>query len=206
MQQWNKIFKKEGKVFTKVQEDIPRILRLFKKHKVKRILDLGCGSGRHIIYFAKNGFNVYGIDIADEGLKITNSWSEKEKVKVNLKTGSIYKKLPYSRDFFDAVISIQVVHHNRIKNVRKTIREVERVLKPSGLIFITVPKQHKEKFKLIAPRTYVPTVGREKGLVHYLFNKKLLKKEFKNFKIYDIWVSSIKQYCLLGESKRKRCL
>jgi 2-polyprenyl-3-methyl-5-hydroxy-6-metoxy-1,4-benzoquinol methylase len=73
MQQWNKIFKKEGKVFIGVQEDIPKILALFKKHNVNRILDLGCGSGRHVIYFAKKGFDVYGIDVAKEGIKITKS-------------------------------------------------------------------------------------------------------------------------------------
>ncbi|MEW5996539.1 MAG: class I SAM-dependent methyltransferase [Candidatus Micrarchaeota archaeon] len=204
MQQWDKVFKKEGKVFTAVQEDIPRISRLFKKRKVKRILDLGCGSGRHIIYFAKRGFDIYGIDISEGGLEIAKSWSEKEKVKADLKIGSIYKKLPYPRDFFDAVISIQVIHHGRINNVRKAIREIERVLKPSGLVFITVPKQHKEISKIIAARTYVPIIGWEKGLAHYLFNKNLLRKEFKNFRIYDIWTSSIKQYCLLGELKQKR--
>jgi SAM-dependent methyltransferase len=204
MQQWNKIFKKEGKVFTKVQEDIPRILKLFKKHKVKRVLDLGCGTGRHAVYFAKKGFDVYGIDISKEGLQITKSWSKKENVRVNLKCGSIYRKFPYKKDFFDAVISIQVVHHGRINNVRKAIKEIERVLKPGGLVFITVPKEHKEKYKLIADRTYVPIVGWEKGLAHYLFNKILLRKEFKNFKIYAVWVSSIKQYCLLGKLKHKR--
>jgi ubiquinone/menaquinone biosynthesis C-methylase UbiE len=219
MQQWNKIFKKKGKVFTGVQEDIPKILALFKKHNVKRILDLGCGSGRHVIYFAKKGFDVYGIDVAKEGIKITKSWLKKERLQANLKIGSIYKKLPYQNNLFDAVISTSVIHHARIKNIRKAIREIERVLKPNGLIFITVRKRkfrkfypkltiiekygkQKTRFKVIGPRTYVPMEGGEKGLIHYLFNKKLLKKEFKNFKIYDIWVDSNRRhYCLLGELK-----
>jgi len=219
MQQWNKIFKKKGKVFTGVQEDIPKILTVFKKHNVKRILDLGSGSGRHVIYFAKKGFDVYGIDIAKEGIKITKSWLEKERLQANLKIGSIYKKLPYQNNFFDAVISTNTIHHARIKNIRKAIREIERVLKPNGLIFITVRKRkfrrfypkltiierygkQKTRYKVIGPRTYVPMEGGEKGLIHYLFNKKLLKKEFKNFKIYDIWVDSNRRhYCLLGELK-----
>jgi ubiquinone/menaquinone biosynthesis C-methylase UbiE len=205
MYQWNKIFKEEGKVFVKIQEDIPKVLKLLKKHKVKRILDLGFGSGRHIIYFSRKGFDVYGIDISKEGLKITKSWLKKEKLKANLRIGSIYDKLPYPNNFFDAVISIQTIHHSRIETLRKAIKEMERVLKPKGIIFITVPKRKSARFrtksKKIAPRTYIPIEGKEKGLLHYLYNKKLLRKDFKNFKIYSIWTDSRGHYCLLGKLK-----
>ncbi len=50
---WDKLFREQGKVFLKVQEDIPRIEKLFKKKRVKKVLDLGCGSGRHLVYLAK---------------------------------------------------------------------------------------------------------------------------------------------------------
>ena len=221
MKQWDKIFKKYGKVFMGTQEDIPRITKIFKKHHVKRILDLGSGSGRHVIYFAKNGFDVYGIDISEHGIKITKEWLKKERLRANLKIGSIYRKLPYKENFFDAVISTTTIHHGKIGNIRKAIREIERVLKPKGLIFITVRKRkfrrfypkltiiekygkQKTRYKVIGPRTYVPIEGGEKGLIHYLFNKKLIRKEFKDFKIYDIWVSSDKRhYCFLGELKTK---
>lgn len=219
MKQWNEIFKKAGKVFTGIQEDIPKIANIFKKHNVRKILDLGCGSGRHTVYFAKEGFDVFGFDIAEEGINITKSWLKKEDSQANLKVGSIYDKLPYPNDFFDAIVSTSVIHHEKIQNIRKLIKEVRRVLKPKGLIFITVrrrkfrkkwPKftiierfrKQKVRYKIIGPRTYVPIEGGEKELIHYLFNKKLLKKEFKNFKIYDIWVDSNRRhYCLLGELK-----
>jgi len=211
MKQWNKIFKQRGKFFTKPQEDLPRIVKLFKKKNARKILDLGCGSGRHTVYLAKHGFKVWGIDIAPEGIKITKGWLKKEKLKANLKVGNVYKKLPYPDHFFDALISTQTLHHNRIGNIRKLIKEIEKVLKMNGLIFITVNKKHSEKaipkekiwkIKFIAPRTFIPLSHDEKGLIHYWFNKKLLRKEFKNFKIYDIWVESKGgHYCLLGELK-----
>lgn len=206
MKQWDKIFKSYGKVFTEPQEDIPRIVKLLKKKGVKNVLDLGCGSGRHTVYLAKHGFKVYGIDIAPKGIKIAKDWLKEEKVKADLKIGSIYRKLPYQDNFFDAVISTQTIHHERIKNVRKAIKEVERVLKPKGLLFVTVPKGRKEvygkRIKLIEPRTWLPLEGREEGLPHYLYIKNLLKKDFNRFKIYDIWVESKgRHYCFLGELK-----
>jgi len=168
---------------------------------------------------AKKGFKVYGFDIFAEGIKLTRNWLRENNLKANLKIGSIYKKLPYKDNFFDAVISINTIHHARIGSIRKAIQEIERVLKPEGLIFINLRKRkfkkqwqkskiierfkkQKTAYKVIEPRTYVPIEGGEKGLIHYLFNKKLLRKEFKNFKIYDIWVDSLKRhYCLLGRLK-----
>ncbi len=206
-QQWNKIFKERGKFFTRPQEDIPRVAKTFREHNVKRVLDLGCGSGRHIIYLAKHGFEVYGIDVAPEGVRLAKEWLTKSKLQADLKTGSVYEKLPYEDNFFDAVISIQVIHHARITIIREAISEIERVLRPNGLVFITVAKSATKKegqweSKKIEPRTIIPLEGKERGLTHYYFTKLLLRKEFKNFKIYDIWVDSNKRhYCLIGKLK-----
>lgn len=211
MKQWNKIFKEQGKYFTKIQEYMPNIVKMFKKHGVKKVLDLGCGSGRHTVYLAKHKFDVYGFDIARKGIEITKNWLKEKGFKANLKIGSAYKRLPYKDNFFDAIISTQVIHHAKIEKIRKLIREIERILKPKGLIFVTVskkglkkeiPKEKMWKIKFIAPRTFIPLSHDEKGMVHYWFNKKLLRKEFKNFKIDDIWIESNgKHYCLLGKLK-----
>ena len=220
MKQWNRMFKRYGRVFVEPQEDIAKIVSFFKKRGVRKILDLGCGTGRHVIYFAKNNFDVYGVDIAEEGIKLTKEWLKKENLQANLNISSIYQKLPYKDDFFDAVVSTNTIHHEKIDNIRKAIQEIERVLKPGSLVFITVRKRkfkkfdpkstiierygkQKSKYKVIDSRTYVPLEGGEKGLIHYLFNKELIRKEFGNFKIHDIWIDSEgRHYCFLGELKK----
>lgn len=179
---------------------------------------MGCGTGRHSVYLAKKGFDVYGIDIAEEGIRQAKQWLKSEKLNANLKIGSIYEKLPYKNNFFDAVISTYIIHHNKIENIRKTIREIERIIKPGGLIFINVRKrkfkkfypklaiiekygQQKSSYRVLGPRAYAPTEGGEKGLIHYLFNKKLIKKEFKNFEL-KIWIDKKRRhYCFLGGLK-----
>jgi ubiquinone/menaquinone biosynthesis C-methylase UbiE len=220
MKQWNEIFKAKGRVFSCVQEDMPKILKLFKNHKIKKVLDLGCGTGRHVIYLAKNGFEVYGLDIAEEGIRQTKVWLKKTRLKANLKVGSIYAKLPYSDNFFDAVISTHTFHHQKIEVIRQAIKELIRVLKSGGLIFMTFRKRkfnknwakntiiekygrQKNRYKVIAQRTYMPIEGGEKGLPHYLFNKKLIKKEFDHFKVLNIWVALDKRhYSFLGELEK----
>ena len=77
MLRWNEIYKKEGKKYKyynifKPHEDISDVLVFFKKKGIKRVLDLGCGAGRNLVYLLEKGFDVYGIDCAPEGLKIIN--------------------------------------------------------------------------------------------------------------------------------------
>ncbi|MFZ5933194.1 MAG: class I SAM-dependent methyltransferase [Patescibacteria group bacterium] len=220
MRQWDKVFRKHGRVFTEPHEDIEKIAELFRKKGVKRILDLGSGTGRHVVDFARKGFEVYGFDISESGIQLTRNWLKEEELQANLKIGSIYQKLPYKNNFFDAVISTGVIHHETVENIKKAIREIERILKPNGLIFMTVRKRkfrkfypkstiierygkQKSRYQVIDSRTYVPLDGPEKGLKHFLFNKSLIRKEFKNFKL-NIWVDSEKRhYCFSGELKSK---
>ena len=210
MKQWNEVFKREGKFFLKPHEDMPKIVKLFKKRSVKKVLDLGCGSGRHVVYLAEHGFEVYGIDIAEAGIQIAQDWLRRNDLNADFKIGNLFRELPYKDGFFDAVISIQVLHHARIKDVRDAIKEIERVLKPEGLVFITVPGRRSggkirpiivKSAKKIEPRTYVPLKGSEAGLPHYIYNTNLLRKDFRNFKVHDLWTDSKDYYCLLGELK-----
>lgn len=204
---WDKIFREEGVLFP-IQEDLPRIIEIFKEHKVKKVLDLGCGSGKHTVYLAEKGLDAYGIDISTEGLKKTEQRLRGENLKANLRAGSIYEKLPYEENLFDAIISIRTINHARIESIRRVIKEIKRTLKPEGFVFVTTRrKREKEKrlpFKVIAPHTYIPLDGREKGIVHYLFTKKSLKEAFCSFRT-EIWLDKKKDYyCLLGTLKNRR--
>jgi len=203
-QRWNEIYGREV-TSESTQEDMPMIADTFRRYNVRKLLDLGCGSGRYTAYLAKKGFATYGIDISDEAIRIARSRLEKEGLHAELRVGSIYRKLPYKDNFFDAIVCIQTLHHARIGDIQKAIDEMGRVLKPSGLAFVTVrkriPRSNRLAFQDIAPRTYIPTEGRENGLVHYLFNKALLREAFDDFKVSDIWVDKKNYYCLLGELK-----
>ena len=217
MLQWNKIYKKEGincshYNILKPHEDIFKMSDFFKKQRVKKVLDLGCGAGRNLIYLSKKDFDVCGIDYAHEGLKIIKERLKKEKIKSNLKLGNIFNKLPYEDNFFDAVISIQVLQHGKVNEIKGAIQEIRRILKPSGLIFVTLCGRISngkvrdyliKTAKKIAPRTYIPTMGNEKGLTHFIYNKKIIKKHYYNFRILKIWKDSRNYYCFIAQNKNK---
>ena len=45
-----------------------------------KLVDLGCGEGRNAVYFAKNGFDVIGLDISETGLEKMRRFAEEEEV------------------------------------------------------------------------------------------------------------------------------
>ncbi|HII72740.1 TPA: class I SAM-dependent methyltransferase [Candidatus Woesearchaeota archaeon] len=205
MGDWESIFRKKGKVFHKPAPGFREFLRLLKNHDVKRVLDLGCGTGRHSLGLAKAGYEVHSCDISRTGVKMTKAWLGEYGLKNKSRIFSCYEKFPFKDGFFDAVLSTQVIHHNYHDKVLFCIREITRVLRPGGLAFITVAARktgyRSHDAKKVAPHTYIPLDGPEKGLPHFIYNKTLMRKDFKGFRIleleldkgFHIWMIGIKR-------------
>lgn len=193
---WDKKFyaKKEiyrRKTFKRPHKEISKFIKLLKKIKANNVLDLGCGTGRHLIVLAKSGFSVYGQDISKKALKLARERLKKEGLKAELIIGNIYKKLPYRDNFFDGIISTNALHHGKSYQIKNLIKEIERIMKRDAVLMIEVPRMGKKyrraKYKEIEAGVFVPVEGPEEGIVHYVFSSKSeLKKFFSKFKVIDI--------------------
>ncbi len=204
MPDWDIIFSKKGKVFTEPHHDMEKIAKLFEKKGVQRILDIGSGTGRHLLYFSKKGFEVYGMDASPKGISIAKRWLSEENIKAEIIIHRMEEKFPYKDDFFDAIISIQVIHHNKMKNIKRTVSEIERVLKKGGIIFITFPRLEgrsgleKWKLKEIEKNTYIPQAGQEKGLLHHFFTIEEIHEVFHSFNLLEIYDDRKRHRAVLG--------
>jgi len=204
MPDWDDVFAEKGKFFTKPHPDMERIANLFIEEGIKRILDLGCGTGRHLLFLLKKGFEIYGLDGSPNGLEIAKNWLNKENLSSELTCQKIEQKLPYKDGFFDAVVSIQVIHHNLMKDILFTVNEIERILRKEGFIFLTFPLPKifylkKENMKKVETRTYIPLKGPEKGLPHHFFTILELKKVFRAFKLTEIYIDKTNHRAILGQ-------
>ena len=202
---WEKVYRKGELLKRDPHPDIGRIADVFEKERVKRILNLGCGGGRHLVYLARRGFDVYGLDSAPTGLVYTLCVLAKEGLTAHFALHDM-SNLPYDNDYFDAVISIQVIHHNDLEGVKRTIGEIRRVVKREGLTWITMPVSKNEpstKQKEIDPGTFLPLNGREKGLPHHYFKMEEIPALFSGFSIIDLHTDSTNHFSLLAREVSK---
>lgn len=200
---WDDIFRREGRVFARPHEDMPDLARLLRGRGARTLLDVGSGSGRHVVYFARHGLAVRGVDRAPEGLRLTRQWLAAEGLTAGLCRQDLLDGLPYRDASFDALIAIQVIHHAPLAAIRRLVADLARVLKPGGVAFVTVPadRDGRTPYEQIEPGTFVPLGGLEAGLPHHYFTPAELREEFRQFAIADIHLDAVNHYCLLA-SKR----
>lgn len=102
------------------------------------VLDAGCGNGRNLPYFLKNGFSVYGID-SDEAA-IAHVRRLAARLAPALPPGHFIHgdlcNLPWRDKTMDAVISSAVLHFAADEErFGAMLHEMWRVLKPGGVLF-----------------------------------------------------------------------
>lgn len=129
-----KLWLKRGWQFGKTI--IGKIKGLISLDENSNILDLGCGSnGIFAIPAAKMGINSFGVDLSSNALKRLNKRIEKiSQIKIKLYQANMVGELPFKDNIFDAVLSTGTICH--IKDLDKTISEIERVTKPGGVVYI----------------------------------------------------------------------
>ena len=86
MPDWDDIFSKRGRVFLRPHPDMESVkdLILDQCSSTPKVLDLGCGTGRHLLYFAKEGFEMYGIDGSPKGIELSKKWLSRRELNANL--------------------------------------------------------------------------------------------------------------------------
>ncbi|MBT8139450.1 MAG: class I SAM-dependent methyltransferase [Gammaproteobacteria bacterium] len=115
-----------------------------------QVLDLGCGEGRHSIGIAleainQGNINVVGVDLSVDDLLSAKNRSEAfEDATLSCNWACADGlKLPFADNTFQKIICSEVLEH--IPDYKGMLNEIERVLKPNGLLAVSVPRRWPEK-------------------------------------------------------------
>jgi ubiquinone/menaquinone biosynthesis C-methylase UbiE len=109
-----------------------------------RVLDLGCGAGRHAFEAYRRGARVIAADL--DLKELTGVSDMFAAMRAEGETGPPARaaaisadatRLPFADDSFDAVIVAEILEH--VPNDAAALKEVARVLRPGGAIAVTVP-------------------------------------------------------------------
>jgi SAM-dependent methyltransferase len=111
--------------------------RLLGPLQGKRFLDLGCGGAQSAIAAAKQGAIAIGVDISVEQLGYAKRLIEQEEVKVELKHGDLAELAFQRADSVDIVFSAHAMQY--VPDLNRVLRQVHRVLKPSGTLVFSLP-------------------------------------------------------------------
>jgi len=133
---WDKVFQNQdwGKY---PAESLIRFTakNFYQKDRRKiNILEVGCGPVPNVRYFAREGFNAYGIDISSIAIKKGEKILDKEGLSAELSVGNI-EKISYPDSFFDCVIDNECLYCNSLENTKKILEEIKRVMKTGGLFY-----------------------------------------------------------------------
>ncbi len=98
----------------------------------KSVLDIGCGGGFLAEEFAKDRYDVTGIDPSGKSIAAAREHAAKSSLAIDYRVGR-GESLPFRDDSFDIVACCDVLEH--VDDPAQVLREVSRVLKPGGIFF-----------------------------------------------------------------------
>lgn len=115
-----------------------------------RLLDLGCGFGRHAFEALRRGARVVACDMAlpelEQVIATATAMKEAGEIAPTLSCTSVNgdgTRLPFADESFDRIIASEVMEH--VPDDGAALSEFIRVLRPGGTIAVTVPAEFPEK-------------------------------------------------------------
>lgn len=108
------------------------------------VLDMGCGEGRHTIgLFVEKQINAFGFDLSFDDLNIARSRLDDFSTQSSSNSVCVFgvsdiNNMPFQDGSYDSVICSEVLEH--VPAPEESIKELIRVLKPGGVLALSVPR------------------------------------------------------------------
>ncbi len=195
------------------QADTVRFFKFLKKEEKfafegKKLIDLGCGTGRNSFYATELGLEATGIDISKTAIAEGAEYAKAHNIKVNLSVGSIGEKLTQEDESFDVVLD--VTSSNSLTEQEREIyfEEMHRVLKPGGYVYVKAlckdgdsnAKELLKRFPGPEKDTYVLP---EQKIVERVWTKKDISDFYaRKFNIRNLEMKE--SYTTMGDRRYKR--
>lgn len=159
---------------------------------VRLVLDAGCGVGRHLLPMLAGGFRVWGVDRDTAVLAILTQRlaAAPEYAGRTCIAQADLKRLPFPAGVFELVVSVNVVNHGFTADFLDYCRELHRVLRAGGHLFINVsPREFGELVRLphtreLEPGTLVDIATPDGDLVHHFPTPEELLSRFPGYQVH----------------------
>lgn len=123
---WAEVYDHDANPLPPLEE--PLVRAALGEVRGNKVLDLGCGTGRHASWLAHAGADVTAIDFS-EGM-LAEARRKPGAASIRFVIHDLHQRLPFDDGAFDAVVSGLVMEH--LRDLEAFFSEAHRVLKPSG--------------------------------------------------------------------------
>ena len=162
----------------------------WKREGRRSLLDLGCGLGRHSVFFARCGFRVTAVDISDYALSYLKKLSKEAGTDIACRKADM-GSLPFADNAFDCIFAMHSAGHADTEGMKRIISEIRRVLKPEGSIFLTLCSKQTWTFAESGlpkydENTVIKNEGVEQGVPHFFADSKDIQELFADFELIKV--------------------
>ena len=200
--EWDKSYENGDNFVFYPHEEVVRFMSKFIRKRVslaefldiaphverERVLDLGCGIGRHVIYCHDMGLKAYGVDLSDVAVEVAREWGRKNglpEVEQKIRQGDI-RQLPWQDEFFRYAVSHGVLDSMPFEIARTACVELARVMYIGGLFYCDLisgdDSQHSREFS----GEEVVKTAHEQGTIQLYFNLAKIQSMIQDvFEIID---------------------
>lgn len=188
MPDWGEIFAAPEMQVLPPNPEFMRVLPELRQAGCRRVLDAGCGAGRHLLPLLQQGFPVVGVDREAPVLRVLGAHLGQAGLQAPLVRADL-GRLPLAPGSFDLAVSINVINHGDAAAFREYCRELDRVLRPGGWLFIHVsPREFARHVRLpqtreLEPGTLVEIATPDGSLVHHFPTPEELRAQFPGYRV-----------------------
>jgi SAM-dependent methyltransferase len=154
----------------------------------RRVLDVGCGVGRHALYLAARGFDVTGVDNAPAAVAACKANLAQAGLAATVLEADM-ARLPFPEGAFDGVVAAQVIHHTDRATLQRIIASITRTLAPRGLFAWSSPsRRHSEcgRGREIEPGTWIAADHREGPVPHHYVSEEEIRQLLEAYEIESL--------------------
>lgn len=187
--------KYEGNRYDVPAKEIYYLIPRWQERGMGKLLDLGCGMGRHSLLFARNGFQVVAYDRSEVCLKTLGEKVKENDLESNIQIvqEDMFESLPFEDNYFNYLVAYNVISHADSNSIQKVVEQLKRIMKPGGELFLNFCSKKSRYFttdylERVDENTIIKNVtGPEEGVPHYYSDEESLKALLKDFEILDLY-------------------
>lgn len=153
-----------------------------------KVLDIGCGSGKHALMFAEEGYEAYGFDISGEAIELSKNIAKKRGLskRAYFLWGDVYN-IPLQGNKFNILIDHNLLSHIPLDDWDEYVKNIVRVIEPGGYLCLAELSYKTTECGGFTPTKEKNEFQKGEGIYHFCKEEEIKKFFSEDFQIVEMY-------------------